>query len=412
MFGRVHRNLRTALAAALLSIFATPVAAQTLPVAALDEDAAAVADRLGITPLEAARTLRLQLASIPATDAIAARFADRLAGMSVEHKPGFRIVVRLTGSEPVATEWLELAGERVEAVYVVGAPASHTALVQALTAHQAAIRASLIVPPGLGVDQRTGELVAVVSTRDIAREGAEALRTRLWELTRVPIRLRVVDDPALDFQEDDGIGGGMRMMGSRPGDERRYLCTAGFVVTDGTRDALTTAAHCPDTLSIRDAAGREAELPFAGQWGWGYQDVQLNLSAGVLAPTFFTDKARTARRSVTGAVGRAATRTGDVVCHRGERTGYSCSQVELTDFAPAGDLCGGACLPTWTTVAGPSCKGGDSGSPVFLGTTAYGILKGGSYRSGGGCAFYFYMSTDFLPTGWRLRTIADVQPPA
>jgi streptogrisin C len=50
------------------------------------------------------------------------------------------------------------------------------------------------------------------------------------------------------------------------------------------------------------------------------------------------------------------------------------------------------------------CKSGDSGSPVFFGDTAYGILKGGSYRPDGSCAFYFYMSTDYLPSGWRLLT--------
>jgi len=53
-------------------------------------------------------------------------------------------------------------------------------------------------------------------------------------------------------------------------------------------------------------------------------------------------------------------------------------------------------------VSGPTCKGGDSGSPVFNGTTALGILKGASYRRGGTCAFYFYMSLDYLPPGWSL----------
>jgi hypothetical protein len=39
---------------------------------------------------------------------------------------------------------------------------------------------------------------------------------------------------------------------------------------------------------------------------------------------------------------------------------------------------------------------------VFAGTTALGVLKGGSYRSDGSCAFWFYMSTDYLPDGWSL----------
>lgn len=380
---------------------------------AVGQDAAAVADRLGLTPDEAERQIRLQQASVPVTDAIAARFADRLTGISIEHLPRFRIIVRLTGDEPVATEQIEAAGERADIVYVVGNPASHAALVQAISTHQAAIRASLIVPPGLGIDQRTGELVAVVSARDVAHEGAEPLRARLATLTRMPARLRVVDRSALDLAgegEGEGVAGGMRMMGGVPGDPRNYLCTAGFVVTDGVQLALSTAAHCPDTLQVRDAAGQAQVLPFAGQWGWGHQDVQINLSAMPLAPRFFADTARTVSRDVTGAQPRASTRAGDVICHRGERTGYSCSLVELTDFAPAGDLCGGACLPTWITVAGPSCKGGDSGGPVFLGTTAHGIVKGGSYRADGSCAFYFFMSTDYLPDGWRLLTAAPVTP--
>jgi hypothetical protein len=74
--------------------------------------------------------------------------------------------------------------------------------------------------------------------------------------------------------------------------------------------------------------------------------------------------------------------------------------VELTDYAPPGELCGGPCAPTWVTVSGPVCKSGDSGGPVFLGNVAVGITKGGS-SSSTGCNFYYFMSTDFLPDGWR-----------
>ncbi len=78
--------------------------------------------------------------------------------------------------------------------------------------------------------------------------------------------------------------------------------------------------------------------------------------------------------------------------------------MELTDFAPPGDLCGGPCAPTWVTVKG-ACRGGDSGGPVFAGTTALGIVKGGgSHSRSGKCDYWFYMPVDFLPDGWAVLT--------
>lgn len=382
---------------------------------ALAQDAAAVAGRLGLPVDLAVRHLRLQQASIAATQALADLHADRLAGIAIDHRPDFGIVVLLTGDDPVPDTVIDVDGTSVPVRVRTGAQATRAALVDAITVHQQAIRDSLVSPPGLGVDQRTGELVAVVSAGDVAREGEQALRDRLAASMQVPVRLRVVNQPALDLQDIPGFGsvgvaGGGRMTGAIPGDPRRYLCTAGFAVTDGVRTAMTTAAHCPDDLTMRGDDGRDTSFAFVGQWGHGDQDVQINATADPLPPAFYADTGRTIGRPVTGAAPRTAMRAGDIVCHRGERTGYSCSAVELTDFAPAGDLCDGNCRPTWTTVAGPMCRGGDSGSPVFLGTTAYGILKGGSYRSDGSCAFYFFMSTDYLPMGWRLLT-TDPAPP-
>ena len=82
--------------------------------------------------------------------------------------------------------------------------------------------------------------------------------------------------------------------------------------------------------------------------------------------------------------------------------------VELTDYAPPGELCGGPCSPTWVTVRGPSCIPGDSGGPVFSGDVAFGIAKGINRTDAGQCEFYYYMSTDYLPPPWRLLTVADV----
>ena len=348
---------------------------------AIAVDAVDYAARHGVSVDDATARLRAQEWSVTATERLRLAFADRLAGIAIEHRPAFRIVVLLTGDAPVADETLSIDGLGVPVTFRTGAAATHAALVAALGTHQAAIRAMARRPPGMGIDPRTGELVVLASGEDATAR--DDLRARIALLTGVPVRVETYDAAGANASGASDIRGGSRVVGTVEG--RRYVCTAGFVVTDGAATGVVTAAHCPDEVSHVGPARAEVALPFAGQWGWGHQDVQLNLSAEPLAPLFYSDTARATLRPVTARRTRAATRAGDTVCHRGERTGYSCAEVVLTDFAPAGDLCGGACLPTWVAVAGPTCRGGDSGGPVFLGTTAFGIVKGGSYRADGRC---------------------------
>src|SRR3954454_24828397 len=89
--------------ALLLLALSSAAAAQTVQTQtqALTEDAVQYAARYGVTPDEALRRLRLQQASVAATEMIRSEFASRLAGISIEHKPEYRIVVLLTGNEQV-----------------------------------------------------------------------------------------------------------------------------------------------------------------------------------------------------------------------------------------------------------------------------------------------------------------------
>ncbi len=381
---------------------ATPAAGQVEPPldgrAALALDAATYAASSGLSPAQAQRELEIQEASVPVTDALKVEFASRLAGLSVGHAP-FHIDILLTGDAPVADRTLAIAGANVLIRFRTGAYASHDKLIMAAALYQTEIRASLTKPPGIGVDPRIGALVVMVGQADVLAEPGDALRDRIARLTGVPVRIATLEAPDTDMAD---VQGGGRLVGVDPGDGRRYACTSGFVVRRGSESAIVTAAHCPDNLSWADGTSAAPPLTFLGQWGWGYQDVQLQGSAVPLAPTFWSDTAKTVRRRVEGQRARGSTRAGDIVCHRGERTGYSCAEVWLPDFAPAGDLCGGGCTPTWVAVRGPTCRSGDSGGPVFLGGTAFGIVKGGSYRADGSCAFYYYMSLDFLPSGWSL----------
>jgi hypothetical protein len=248
----------------------------------------------------------------------------------------------------------------------------------------------------MGHDARTGELVVMQRLSSAVRP-ADDVAAELTRLTGVPVRVRQLQ---ASFENAAALGGS-RVEGSEGA--HRWFCTTGFLVTDGKQLGVTTAAHCPDSMTYRGPDGEERLLKFAGGWGTAYRDVQIHTGVGSTAALFFVDQDRTAVRPVTGWLTRPMTRVGDWVCKRGEASGASCSTVEMTDFAPPGELCGGLCSTSWVTVKGPQCRRGDSGAPVFIGTTALGVLKGGAFLSGEACAFYYYMSVDYLPEDWRIN---------
>ena len=377
---------------------AHPKPVQT-PLQSLIEDAVRYAAQYGVAEDEALRRLRVQQASVPAIDAIGREFAPRLAGIAVDHRPEYRISVLLTGSEPVPGRTLTVAGTSVPVVFHSGARATHAQAVNALRKHLIDFRAELPAARGAGYDQRTGEVVLLVTRSDAQRLGIDAIRRRSEQVSGVPVRV-VVNDL---LESNMAVAGGGRVSGPHATTGLPNLCTTGFVVTDGTRRAIATAAHCADMLTYRDPVEGNAPLKFEGQWGLGYHDVQVNSISQQLQPWFYANRTAGSLRPLTSWRNRASTRAGDFVCHWGESSGYSCAEVQLTDYAPPGTLCGGPCSPTWVTVAGPTCRPGDSGGPVFSGTIAFGIAKGVNRSRSGQCNFYYYMSTDFLPPPWRLE---------
>jgi hypothetical protein len=253
-------SVRWFLAAALLALGVGPVSAAQvqLPVDALMQDASEYATRFGVPFDEALRRMRAQGDSVPATDALRETYKDRWAGVAIEHQPNYRIVVLLTGTDPVADQSVTAGGMVVPIVFHTGAPATREAVLAAITAYQAKIRESLPHPPGLGVDQRTGELVVMIASGDADLDRDGELRTRIATMTGVPVRIEAVDKPPADMAQDqvapvptlipapvDGgaIEGGARVVGTVDG--KRYACTTGFVVSDGVRNGVVTAAHCP-----------------------------------------------------------------------------------------------------------------------------------------------------------------------
>jgi hypothetical protein len=399
------RYIIKAVAAAAFTSLAAPAAAQPpavqTPFEALAQDAAQYAARHNVDLPEAMRRLRAQEESVAASDRIRAEFADRLAGIAIEHRPDYRIVVLLAGDEPVPDRSVLAGGMRVPIHFRVDAAATSREIVEAIRRHQGALRRRFPRAQGMGADPRSGELVLMLRDEDARALDLAQAEAELESIFGVPARIRLVDGPTSDAR----VEGGARVAGN-DSSGRRFYCTTGFIVTDGSRTGVVTAAHCPDELTYFGPDGSNVPLTMVGAWGARYQDVQVHVredaGEGMDRPLFYADPERRAARTVATWRNRTSTRAGDSVCHRGETTGYSCAEVELVDYAPGGDLCAGPCEPVWVTVTGPSCRSGDSGGPIFNGNTAFGIVKGSSYRSDGSCAFYFYMSTDYLPEGWRL----------
>ena len=390
------------LAALLLLVSGTLASARQVQTQteALADDAMQYAAQFGVTPDEALRRLRAQQESVATTDAIALEFAGRLAGISMEHAPIYRIVVLLTGNEPVA----DRSSAGVPIVFKTGARATHAQAIMALRKHLIDLHTDLPNARGAGYDQRTGQVVLLVTSADAARFGIEAIRARAERVSGVPVRV-VVNEL---IEQNLSVDGGGRVEGVNALTGRRNVCTTAFVVTNGEATAITTAAHCPDELTYQDLDGSAASLPMIGSWGAGYQDVQVNGSPNSPEPLFYSNRGAGALRRLVSWRNVASTRSGDFVCHYGESSGYSCSTVELTDYAPPGTLCGGPCSPTWVTVRGPNCIPGDSGGPVFIGGIAFGIAKGINRMASGRCLFYYYMSTDYLPPPWRLLVAAPI----
>ncbi|HEY8433439.1 MAG TPA: hypothetical protein VIK68_02380, partial [Sphingomicrobium sp.] len=284
---------------------------------ALADDAAQYATQFGVTPAEALRRLKAQRDSVETTDAIAREFSGRLAGISIEHSPDFRIVVLLTGSQPVPDR--EASGTPI--IFKTGARASHSEAVAAMRRHLIDLRTELPGARGTGYDQRTGQVVLLVTPADASRLGADAIQARAEALSGVPVRV-VVNN--LD-ESNMTVDGGSRVEGVNVLTGRRNRCTTAFVVTNGETNAITTAAHCPDQLTYVDRDGTTVTLPMIGSWGAAYRDVQINGSANSPDPVFYSDAAAGSLREVETWQSVASTRAGEFVCHYGESSGYSCS---------------------------------------------------------------------------------------
>lgn len=367
---------------------------------ALEQDARSYSAQFGVPLEEAVRRLRAQEHQAEAITRLREANPGRFAGLWVEHKPVFRIVVRLAGRSPAGSEFHRAAaGSRTPVSFVTGAAATEEEVLGRIRSSLPRFMAELPELMGTDMDVRTGDIVLVVFAPGAAGEAAREKGARLGREIGHPVRVQVVDVP----ETNSHTRGGAHLS----------TCTSGFVVANsaGTRGVLT-AGHCGSTQTYFEYGGVSYPATFVAERFDADEDVQWHTTEHDEYPEFYADLTTTPR-VLTGRRLRSSTAVGNTVCHRGMSSGYSCGSVESTTYQPtfAGACNGVACTATYIKVSGPNlkCYSGDSGGPWFNGQTAFGIHKSDA-SSGpalGQCSYGVYMSTDYL-TGLGLSLVYGV----
>lgn len=356
---------------------------------ALDADARAVARYRGIST-DAARTrLLVQHAAGPIAERIRAQYANRLAGLYIEHEPTSRLVVRLTGRDAVRTEFHDAGGRNLEVAYVVGADRTFAELQQRFEAGFPALQKRVPEVESGYVDERTGEIVIEV-LRDEKSARVASLQSAIGNPFGAATRVVEVEEPLVN-QVLQGSG---RLNFNQSATST--FCTAGFIVeTIGSPKnyGALTAGHCQAALGSYAYTGVDLAThtithvarKFDADTDIGWATIGTN--AADVAARFY---ASIGYRTVIGVKTKAATVVGLEMCGYGTTTGHKCGEVISKAYNP-GSLCGpGVVVGSGTSACNASfirvdayagtgaCQAGDSGGPWYELDLAAGIHKAGT----------------------------------
>ena len=150
------------------------------------ESAAPTVDRNGNERLPTVvAPAEFELQTAPVIEALRQEYSDRLAGLYIELSQR-RIVVRLTGGEPVPSRTYGAGASRLLVVFASGAAQSFEALNRMLSARSAEISAKLPNAHARYVDERTGEIVIAV---DEGTAVSQSVKDALASELGVPVRI-------------------------------------------------------------------------------------------------------------------------------------------------------------------------------------------------------------------------------
>ncbi len=278
---------------------------------------------------------------------------ETFAGLWIEHKPKFKIVVQFTrNGEETIKPYLKQHSELANIVEVRTANMSLANLRRDQADASSSVSASGI-PTNSNVNVSSNAVELYVAKADRSRFDNALQRREI----RLPDRVRVITVEAL-AENTAYIYGGLPLS----------TCTSGFSVkkSDGTK-GITTAGHCPNTQSYNGNS-----LTFQSELYTGSYDIQWHTTSAYTVTNKIQWSSYGSTRNITGVISRSNQAIGGYVCKYGMTTGYGCGYIKSKDFNA-----NGASTYIWVAnTAGNDVlsDSGDSGAPWFLNGDAYGTM--------------------------------------